>query len=205
MAYRYDDIITKVEPQGDSSGLVVSVNDVKSFLRLDDVSSEEDILIEALINSATDIVSGITGRTLLTQTYKIYLDKLPTTDLLLPVAPVISISSITYQDSNNATQTLDSSLYYLDNKALGPTLSRAYNQTFPTTYPEKNAVTITLSAGYGSGSSVPETIRHCIKLIVAHFYERREFSWSNGLPHIASSAYPQIVNILLANYIIPRM
>ena len=146
----------------------VTLNEAKSHLRVDGNDSDGDIT--ALIDQATKYVESVTGRALVTQTWKVVLDSLPT-ELKLPKPPLQSVSSISYQDANNATQTLGASNYTVDTNSQPGRVVQSYSGTYPNTYPDLNAVTITFVCGYGARTAVPETYKQAIKLYIEKMYD----------------------------------
>lgn len=155
----------------------ISLTEAKAHLRVD--VGDEDALIESLIKSAREYVETFTHRALLTQTWDSKLDAFPCDVIELPFAPVTSVTSITYVDTNGTSQTWSSSLYSTDLPS-GPYARRArimpaYQQVFPQTRAQMNAVVARFVAGYGAAATaVPESIRHAVKLLVGHLYARRE-------------------------------
>ena len=94
--------------------------------------------------------------------------------LILPRAPVASVTSITYVDGSGNTQTLDSSNYRFVAGSPGR-IDPAYGKIWPLTQPVIGAITVRFVAGYGAdASSVPENVKAAIKLLVCHWYENRE-------------------------------
>jgi uncharacterized phiE125 gp8 family phage protein len=142
------------------------------------VGSLQNDVIDSLIVAARKYVENWTGRTLVTTTWDYYTNQLHDEQgcdsIELPTGNAIAISAITYTDLDNATQTLTSSLYELDNKSVINTVYRAPNQTYPTVLDKPNSVKITFTAGYGAASAVPATMKTAIKMMVGQCYENRE-------------------------------
>jgi len=84
----------------------LTLNEVKLFLRVDDTT--EDDFITSLITAARGLVEGHTWMPLISQTWAMQFDKDELNLLVWNInkAPLISVSSITYYDSNNDIQTL---------------------------------------------------------------------------------------------------
>jgi uncharacterized phiE125 gp8 family phage protein len=96
-------------------------------------------------------------------------------EILLPRSPVQTVSAITYYDVTGTLQTLDSSLYIVDNISEPARVVPAPGTTWPGTQNRINAVQVVYTAGYGaSGASVPSGIVHWILLTTGTFYENRE-------------------------------
>jgi uncharacterized phiE125 gp8 family phage protein len=161
-----------------AASLPVSVPEAKAQCRIDQAITDEDSLIEALVEAATDYVETATRRALMPQTWDDQRDAFPCDVIELPLSPVSAITSITYVDTNGDTQTWSSALYQTD-LPVGPQAARAriqpvYGGYFPTTRDQLNAVTVRFVAGYANAAAVPEGLKAVIKLLVAHWYIRRE-------------------------------
>lgn len=172
----------------------VTRSDAKDHLRVDHTT--EDTYIDALITAARQHVENVTNRALISQTWKLYLDRFPI-EISLPRAPIQSVNSIEYVDSDGVTQTLSSSIYTVDTDSEPGLIYKAYYQTWPSIRDVEKAITITYVAGYGdSGSDVPGPIIQAIKLLVSHMYENRE------PVNIGSSVseIPMAIDALLAPY-----
>jgi uncharacterized phiE125 gp8 family phage protein len=144
-------------------------------------NTTEDPYLIALRQTAREYVESFCRRALLTQTWDLKLDGFPCDGepIELPLAPVISVTSVTYTDTNGDSQTWSSSLYQTDIPT-GPKAGRArilpaYSQYYPSTRDVFNAVTVRFVAGYGAAaSSVPASLKSGMKLLIAHWYEQRE-------------------------------
>jgi uncharacterized phiE125 gp8 family phage protein len=149
----------------------VSSSEAKTHLRV--THSDDDTYISALIAVARSAAEEYLNRSLINRTYDLYVDSFPDGDevLILPRGPVSSITSITYYDSNNTTQTVTSTNYQIADDRLLPLGSYVW----PTTYDRLESVIVRYVAGYGASSaSVPADIIHAVKLLIGHFYENRE-------------------------------
>lgn len=136
------------------------------------VSASLDSLTDIYIRSARELAEHITQRSLITQTWKLRLDRWPEEDdVELWWGPIRSIVSVAYVDAAGDTQTLDSLLYTLDSHVEPGYLIPAYGTTWPDALRTSNAITITFTAGYGdAGTDVPAAIRHwmLMKITTAH-------------------------------------
>lgn len=95
-------------------------------------------------------------------------------DLELRWPPVQSITSVTYLDADGASQTLATSVYELGHHLGIGHCRLKYNQTWPTTRDQRDAVTIVYVAGYGAaGTNVPKTIRQGLTAYVLWAYQGR--------------------------------
>lgn len=194
--------------------LPVTLAEAKAHLRVD--HSDEDALIEGLIAAATDHLDGwdgVLGRALVEQTWRQDFDAFGPF-LLLPLAPVISITSVGYTDAEGSPATVDSGSYALktdeggrpyiafDGVSVSGPVSVTYVAGYAT-IPEVPAV----EPGPGNppdppGSpaipaqaTVPAAIKAAILLLVGHWYEHREAVNPGPMATV-----PMAVDALIAPY-----
>ena len=153
----------------DPSSLLLTVSDMKTYLRVD--NSDEDDLIEELIEAATQEAEMFTRRSFLTKTYETRFDGFYNV-MRLDHSPVISVSSIKY-DSTSFDQdaTLATTVYQVETGIEPARITLRDGQLWPETFKKKAAVRIRYTAGY---STVPKNIIRAVKSIVADWYEKRE-------------------------------
>lgn len=102
------------------------------------------------------------------------------TEVIIPRGPVKEISQVQYIDSDGATQTLATTVYNLNTETNEFLL--AYDQSWPTTRDQANAVWIDYWAGFFDNSispvrlmdDLPEDIRAALLLIIGDLYVNRE-------------------------------
>ena len=177
----------------------VTVAEAREYLRIDDKDTEE-ILLYRLIKAATQQAEEFTNRAFVTQTWDLKLDGWWRGALLVPKAPLQSVTSITYLDENGDSQTWASSNYIVDspngNSAVKGRIGYADDVTVPTLDDVINPVTVRFVAGYGDAGDVPENVKFGILMFVADLYENRQ---SSVVGTIASSL-PQTAKSLLWPY-----
>lgn len=158
----------------------LTLSEAKAHLRVDHPS--EDTLIAALVQAAREYVEAFTHRALITQTWKLTIERFPSGDYIeLPKAPLISVGSVQYIDTAGAQQTLATSVYDADTTCTPGVVRLKYDQSWPSTRDVWNAVEITFDAGYGAASAVPEPIKSAIRLLVGHLYANRESTVSGTI------------------------
>jgi uncharacterized phiE125 gp8 family phage protein len=147
----------------------VTLEEAKSWLRLSG-TTDSDERVADLITGARLAVEQWTGLALITQTVKIYPPCFDAT-LLLPVAPVASITHVKYYDRNDVQQTYSSDNYELDAKAAPARLRAKWNQTWPSIYDRYNPIEIQAVVGYGGRENVPEPLKMAIKALVSLWHD----------------------------------
>lgn len=158
----------------------------KDHLRID--SHDEDTLIDNYVKSARYAVEQLTGRQLITATYKLYMEEYPTI-ILLPRPPLSSVTSITYVDTSGTTQTESTDNYSVDSKSAPGRIVEAYGKNWSTPRKQANSVTVTYVAGYGAAAtSIPEPLIQAVRLLVGHYYENREHVSLAGVPRVLPMA-----------------
>lgn len=172
----------------------VSIAECKRHMRIE--HSDDDEIIGSLINVAVNYldVTGMLGKAMITQTWAEYVDFHATT-VHLSITPVQSVSSIQYYDVNNVLQTDTLSNYYIIGTKGYKTIYPKSGYSWPVTFKRDDAIKITYVVGFGdTAESVPETVRHAIKMLVANYYENRE----NELIGTISKTLPFGVEQLIA-------
>jgi len=164
----------------------VDVVEMREYLRQS--HSEEDQEILRMIAAARATVEEVVTRRLINTVLALPLAGFPTL-IYLPLAPLVSVGSISYVDTDGATQTLDPSQYTirLGDRAI---IDRAYGVSWPATRSIPEAVTVTFTVGYGTTAiSVPQGLRIAVKQAAAYLFEHREAEYRGGrdasrdLPH----------------------
>ena len=122
------------------------VDHAKQHLRID--HTEEDVYVEGLIAAVRSECEAWRNECLVSQTLDLRLDDWPDDDIIIPRHPLASVSSITYVDTDGATQTLATSYYTADTYSRPGRIALAYQQTWPTVRGVINAITIRFVAGY---------------------------------------------------------
>src|SRR3990172_5631312 len=152
----------------------LSLSEGKAHLRV--TSSAEDTLITSQLLAARVMAEDYTGQAFVNRTYDWTLDAFK--DILyVPRAPLVSVSSIKYNDTAGVEQTLAGSEYTVDVKSRPGRIVPVYSKTWPSTYGHVNDVTIRYVAGFSSdGSAVPAPIKAAMLLILGELYARRESS-----------------------------
>lgn len=154
---------------------LIALGDMKTHLRVD--GFEDDLLIANLIAAATEALDGpygMIGKCLVTQTWQMQMERVTgRSEVYLPAVPFQSLTSLTYYDADNASQSLtvgDFTVYSEQDRAwIVPDIGT----NWPVMYDRPDALTVTWSAGFGAASAVPQNIKHAAMQMVSHLYENR--------------------------------
>lgn len=186
----------RVTIQAGPANPCISVADVKSRLRIE--TSADDALLTALVKGAEARIDGPhgIGYALMEQTWRLTLDQFPTREtILLPGAPIKSITQIEYLDDAGSTQTVDAADYHVDFGSTPVRLVPAYGTTWPGTRDQIGAVKVDYVLGESNADNVPSDLIDAVCLIVGHRYENREATTAQTL-----SELPMGVEAILAEY-----
>ena len=154
----------------------ISLAEAKAQMKVE--SSDDDTIIQRLIDAAVAFVDvqGALGKAMITQTWGQWLSPNPST-VYLSLGPVQSVSAIKYYDVDGVLQTAtlnDFNVFGTPNRI---SVSPKSGKAWPVTQTRDDAIKIEYVIGYGStSSSVPETVRHALMMLVAHWYDMRETS-----------------------------
>ena len=189
----------------------VSPAEAKDHLRLD--SGIEDAYLGALITAARQACETFTGRSLVTQSWKLTLDRWPQNydhdvwwdgtrqgsfDLVasvkrtldVPRGPLQSVTSLTVFGSDGDSTLIDPSVYIVA-PGLDGRIALKAGQVWPLVTAPVGAVEIVFVAGFGaSWNDVPAALRHGMLLLAAQLYENREaFAEQDRLPNAVLSLW----------------
>lgn len=149
---------------------LLSVEEAKRHLRI--LSGDLDDEVASLIRAARDYCERWTQRTLrasveLTHKACEWWCK----ELRLPFPPLIAVSSITYYDADNASQTLDAENYEVELSTNGGGVLRwTSTATVPAIYDRTDAITVTFTAGYADANAVPPVVLQAMKTKLTELY-----------------------------------
>jgi len=168
----------------------ITVTQAKAHLRVD--HTDDDTLIGTLIKAARAHIEAACGVRFAARTgatmkcdYFADLDR-------LPEAPISSITSIAYLDTDGASQTLSTNVYELRADGIDAGIVLKSNQSWPAIQ-YGSRITVTAAIGY---SAAPEEIAHAMLMLVGHFYENRNASVVGE----SGSELPFSVNALICNH-----
>ena len=150
----------------------VTPDDVMAHSRID--ACDEVEFLAGLIAEAITAAEVYTRRRFCTQTWDQYFDAF-TDPLRLSYPPLSSVTSITYTDTDEAEQTVETSVYELgEDNGIG-LVRLQYNEDWPTdVLNQPDSVKVRFVCGYGAASAVPGPIKAAIRVHAAHHFLHRE-------------------------------
>lgn len=156
--------------------------DVKEWLKVE--HTVDDDLITALIVASRQSVEQYINRILFTTTIEQAFDGFPMYDydknpfaaLRLAFGPLQSVVSVKYRAESGSLATLNASSYIVDDFAVPPCITPAYDATWPTAIHRINSVIVEYVAGKDDVTDIPEVIKLAMKKTIAEAYDKREDS-----------------------------
>lgn len=151
----------------------ISLAEAKAHLHVDDAA--EDDLITRLIVAARNWAEEATGRQLIEADWTLWLDAFPVEGIVLPRPPLSAVTKVSYVATSGVLTVLAAANYQVSEGAEPGIIWPAYGKTWPATRPQRQAVKIEYTAGYGeTAADVPATIRQAMFLLIGHYYKYRE-------------------------------
>jgi uncharacterized phiE125 gp8 family phage protein len=180
---------------------LLTLEDVKQHCRVD--GTADDVYLTSLIATATaalDGPNGMLGKAIVTQSWSLRRERLLGKERLqIPLLPFQSVTSLKYYDADNAQQTATLSDYIIFGNQ-----ERGYIEpvtAWPAMYDRPDAVEMVFVSGYGTKASVPSTIKHACKMLVAHWYEAREAVVMGATPLEVPFTVEALVNLERAGWV----
>ncbi len=149
----------------------LSLVEAKNYLRVN--HGADDTLIASMIAAARMQVEAHTRRALLTQTWRIVLDRWPSSGAVeVPVSPLREVLAARVRDQAGAAQELDPEIF-IANTAAAP--GRIQFDAGRVMQPVRTVagIEIDVEAGYGEAADVPAPLVQAIRLLLARAYEYR--------------------------------
>ncbi len=132
----------------------------------------DDRTIDMLIGAATAWAEAYMRRYLIERELCVELDRFPSGPIVLPFAPVRSVSEIRYTVCAGVSQILATENWNLALAELPPQIRPSPGTTWPVVTMAPDAIEIDVTVGYGAGpDDVPDDIRMAIGYAVAHLKE----------------------------------
>jgi uncharacterized phiE125 gp8 family phage protein len=201
----------------------ITLSDAKTHLRV--TITDDDTLIANLITAARIACEEFTARALITQGWRLWLDTFPGDGLAwwdgtrqgantqltvkrsiaIPRAPLQGISAVTVYADDDSSTVFSPSLYFVDTAAEPGRLALRNNASWPIAQRRTNGISIDFTAGYGTASNVPQSLKQGMLAHIGQLYEHR----GDGLRFYGDSnsvkSLPEIVQALYLPFRIQRL
>ena len=163
--------------------------EAKLHLGLDASVTDFDARIVQLIAAARRRFESYTNRRLITQTLAIYLDNWPRGKTIeFPVAPISAVATVKYYDADDVQQTLSSANYVTDFISEPGRLVLIDGETWPDLKTGRpNRIEITVTAGYGAASDVPEGILTAMLMMIEKGFDRPDDKYMNAIDRVLTN------------------
>lgn len=188
--------------------LPLELEEAKRHLRITGDEEEQDIL--AVIAEARDEIETFASRVLNAATYVLTLPSFYAPverdhqeyywmggKIILPRAPVQSITSIKYLDNDGVQQTLSTDVYGVDTTIEPARIYQKYGQFYPAARVTTASIEITFVAGYTSRAAIPQRLVGILKRLLAYFWEYRAAASEERLQQIPIGVYDQLLDYKL--------
>jgi len=174
----------------------VTLDEARAFVRMDDTA--EDALLTSLITAARLHIEGVTGRALVSESWRLVLDCWPPTrQVQLPVAPLASLTAITAHaaDGSSTALALDEVQLAGGDNPAALFLPTGFGDGI--ILRERQGIDIDYVAGYGDDpADVPAALRQAALLLVGYWFENRD----SPVISEGGSSVPTALDLLLAPY-----
>ena len=162
---------------------VVTLAQAKKQVELADSDTAHDEHLYELIDRARDEFEADCDLCISPQTWKFYADDMDE-EMQLQKGPIQSIASIKYYDTNNALQTLSTSIYNFD--VANRTIRLQYNQLWPVATTRWDAWEITYLCGF---ATVPPMAVQAMLILIEKYFLGRE-----AMKEPTFNTYQRLVN-----------
>lgn len=152
----------------------ITVADAKRHCRID--VDDDNASVNDWIKASRAQVEYDTSLKLYTQTWDLTLDAFPSwrQPISLPFGPLQSVTSIKYYDSTNTLQTWASSNYTTDTSSATPRIGLTDTGDWPSDLRIFQPGLVRVVVGWASVTSIPENLRHAVRLIIGQLMKSRE-------------------------------
>ena len=176
----------------DAQSEALSISDVKTHLRI--TGTDDDEAIRLFIAAIRRKAETYLGKSLITSTWQLKLDCF-SDEIELPMQPVQSVSSVSYVDTDGATQAFANIQF-----DRGGRLKPSYSNVWPSTRKQYDAVTITYITGETHAGNVQQDIKLAMLLWIGACDLNRE-----DIAFTQISEIPNSAKDLLAPYRVQRL
>lgn len=188
-------LVTPPDPDAEP----LTLDEAKQHLRLE--IDDDDDFVSKTITAAREYVEQYCWRGAMTQTWELILPGFEGCEqaIDLPKGDVQSVSFVHYVDPTGVQQTLDPSLYSLEDQAPAK-LHRVFGERWPHTRRQWDAVRVRYVLGWATADDVPISVKHAMLLLIGELYEFRTLDIAGLISQVSLST-----NALLQPYRLMRL
>lgn len=179
-----------------SSAEPISLAEVRAHCRVD--ADDQDAYLADLIAVARETIEGITGRMMQQQTWAAYFQEWG--DFIVPKPPLVSLTHVKYYPADgSAAVTVSPSTYQVVLTREPAVVALGYNKSWPTAEMRTvDPIELQFVCGY---TSVPRRLKHAMKLLVGHWFSKREAVIVGNSVTIESKEVALTVTHLCGDYV----
>lgn len=172
----------------------VSLARAKAWLRVED--DAEDGLIESLVMAARIHLERVTGRALMTQSWRVVLDGWPGEGVVtLPVSPLIALSGIRAYDAAGDATELALGQFSVDAHRTPAAVFVPGTVAGMPVLRERRGIEIDYVAGFGTEpEDVPNDLVQAVKTLVGYWYENRDGVILGAESHFVPAGFERLVS-----------
>lgn len=150
-----------------ATALPVSLEELKRHLRIED--DEQNHLLVDLLTAAVAVVELDTGRQIMPATFRLDLPRWKK-PLLLPKAPVASITTVRYYSPDDTLEADISGNFLEELAAIPPSIAPAPGYALPALSRRADAVQVAFVAGYTTAALVPEALKIAVRMLAGYLF-----------------------------------
>lgn len=151
----------------------VTLAEAKAWLKVD--GADEDALIATLITAARLHLESVTGRALLTQSWRLVLDAWPAGgEVRLPVAPLSELTAIRAFDEDGDEHAIGLAQFLVGPGGAPARLVLPATVAGMPVLRQRFGIEIDYVAGFGDAADVPQELKQALLVLVAHWFEHRD-------------------------------
>lgn len=171
----------------------VTLAEAKAFLRVD--GTDEDAFISTLVTAARLHAESVTGRAMITQSWRVALDAFPLSRrIALPVAPLQALIEIRAYDVDGAATQLTLAEFQPENGAAPASLFVPVAASGMPGVREHDAIEIDYVAGYGDApEDVPADLRHAVLTLIGFWFEHRDAVIVAGSGSVVPAGFDRLI------------
>jgi len=177
----------------------VTLDEVKDYLRVE--TADEDTVLTRLVAAARHLAERTTGRALVTQSWRLTLDRWPGPRVIeLPLPPLQSVDAVIVIDDAEAETVWPASNTVADTGTEPGRLALRDGVAPPLPGRDIGGLAVDFTAGYGAQpTDVPEALRQAMIRLAAHWFEHRDG------PETGRGVVPADIEALLAPCRVARL